>query len=74
MTLTSEVLPEPERPNSAVSRRSALEARVEQEVAEPVRDVDREAHRSPMRARRRGAPATRRRAGRAIEMTIDDQR
>ena len=36
MMLISEVLPEPERPNSAVSRPADLEARVEREIAEPV--------------------------------------
>ena len=43
--LTSEVLPEPERPKNAVSRPSADEARRRSsETPEPVRNVDREAH------------------------------
>ena len=40
MTLMSEVLPEPECPNSAMNRPAGGEFRVERKAAEPVGDVD----------------------------------
>ena len=62
--LTSEVLPAPEGPNSAVTPPARLEPRRQREFAEPLFHVDRQHLSLRGSACRRGAPAIRRRPAR----------
>ena len=68
--LTSDVLPEPDGPNSAVSRPPLSKRGVELEGAEPVADVDRQRHSTSIRLPTRRA-STSEAISAAMEMTIE---